>query len=160
MRHDRFEASRDRMLTAADDLATGLAQALLVGRHAVTELEDYLVEHRKPRGLGDLGELHRLIDETIARLARVELLFGIESPTATNANVVVTNLRKVVWAIEPSELQPDLHERLDPAGDAYQAASKAYREFSVSAREAVENYGRIPVRRPMMFRRAVEVRRG
>lgn len=38
MRHDRLERSRDRMLNAADDLATGLAQALLVGRHAVAEL--------------------------------------------------------------------------------------------------------------------------
>jgi hypothetical protein len=152
MRYDRFEASRDRMLTAADDLATGLAQALLVGRHAVNELEDYLVENKKPRGLGDLGELHRLIDDAIARLARVELLFGIESATATHANLVVTSLRKVVWAIEPGELQPDLHERLNPAGDAYKAASKSYREFSVSAREAVENYGRIEVRRPILRR--------
>ncbi len=131
------------MLNAADDLATGLAQALLVGRHAVGELEDFLVEQKKPRGLGDLDELQRLIDEAIARLARVEILFGIESATAARANGVVTNLREVVSALEPRPYEGDLTERLDPAGDAYQAASKAYRQFSVAARDAVESYGRI-----------------
>lgn len=86
------------------------------------------------------------MDEAIARLARVELLFGIESATSAYANDVVTNLRKVVWAIEPGEFQGDIHERLDPAGDAYQAASTAYRDFSAAARDAVGNFGLIKTR--------------
>src|SRR4051812_41187234 len=72
-RHERIVTFRDRMLAAADDLAIGLAQAVLVARHAVGELEDFLVESKSPAGRGDTTEAQRLTDEATARLARVEL---------------------------------------------------------------------------------------
>jgi hypothetical protein len=147
MRHDRSESFRDRMLTAADDLATGLMQAVLVAGHVVGELEDYLIDEKQPEGRGDLRELRRLIDEATARLARVELLFGVGSVTVERANAVLGCLRRVPYTLQSGG---NLHRRLDEAVDEYQAAASAYRAFSAAAREAVATYGRFrsSVRRP------------
>jgi dsDNA-binding SOS-regulon protein len=137
-RHERNESFKDRMLTAADDLATGLTQALLVVRQALEEIEDWVVEQRE-FAQTDLKEARRLIDEAAARVARIELLFGVESRATTAA---------ASCPDDPSSsgLDPGRRRRhssdLGSRGEQFQPAQQAYREFTTSARDAVSNYGR------------------
>lgn len=138
-RHERNESFKDRMLTAADDLATGLAQALLAVRQRLDEIEDWVVEHRDVELQSDLREARRLIDEAAARLARCELLFGVESPPTTAAAACLTSLRQAVWTLEGGG---DIHPVWDRAGEQFRAAQEAYRDFATSARQAVSDYGR------------------
>ena len=107
------------MLTAADDLATGLTQALLVIRQALEEIENWVVEEREFAGLADLKEARRLIDEAAARVARCELLFGIDSPAAMTATSCMTALRHAVWDLEE---KGDIHSIWERAGGQYTAA--------------------------------------
>jgi hypothetical protein len=129
------------MIAAADDLATGLSQAVLQVRHALTDLEAHLTFGERPTGEGDLIEARRLIDEAIARLARVELLFGLTSPTAVAANTAVVSLRDAVDSLHSSA--PDPTATLDTGWESFGKAAVAYREFSGAAREATTSFGRL-----------------
>jgi hypothetical protein len=107
-RHERAEAWRDRLVPAADDLATGILQAILAVRdavgvaHGAESDQDLEVEpDKKVPSILDLpevqeanAELERRVDEAHARLARVQLLFGVQSPAETAAADCVRALRK------------------------------------------------------------------
>ncbi len=140
-RHERTEHLRDRLLTAADDLATALSQAILKVRHSLNDFEDHLTTGARPTGEGDLAGARRSIDEAIARVARVELLFGIESQTASAANATVVALRQAVDALHDSSPNPT--RTLDLAGERFRDASIQYRAFSTAAREAATGLGRL-----------------
>jgi hypothetical protein len=142
-RHERTERLRDRLLVAADDLATGLAQAILNVRHNLNALEDHLTMGARPTDEGSLAESRRTIDEAIARVARVELLYGIESPTAKSANATVVALRQAVDELHNAGV--NLPQALDDAGERFREASTEYRKFSSEARSAAIALGRTRV---------------
>lgn len=74
-RHERKESLWDRRIDAADDFATKLAQTAIGAQEALrAPTPDALVE------------LRRLLDEALAASARLDLLFGVRSPTVELAN--------------------------------------------------------------------------
>jgi hypothetical protein len=87
MGHEREEALRTRMIAAADDLASGLVQALMAFR-----------PFRDPRITADgvaqaAMDVRRRADEATAHLARMDLLFGPGSPEGVAAGAMIASLQ-------------------------------------------------------------------
>ncbi len=102
IRHERGEKIRDRMIAAADDLATKLAQAAMGAGDAVrvaTEAQAGGTE--SPDAL--IAEARRLLDEALAASARVDLLFGLGSPTVVAGNTTLSALEQVLAHLKPGE---------------------------------------------------------
>lgn len=79
LEHDRAEQWRDSFVRAADDFATGVDQAILGVRDVIAAVAD--------RGDVDAAaaEAKRRSHEAVARMARIRLLFGADSPTVAPA---------------------------------------------------------------------------
>jgi hypothetical protein len=102
-RFEREEAWRSRMLSAADDFATGALQALM---KVESNGAWFWLSHEgddsflSPAEVDAMGEADRLVDEARARLARVHLLYGASSETGRAASDLVSALRggaKGLW---------------------------------------------------------------
>jgi hypothetical protein len=107
-RHERAEAWRDRLVPAADDFATGVLQAILAVRDTIGVVHDKVSDQdlevdpdKRVVSILDLpevqeshAELARRIDEVHARLARVQLLFGVQSPAGKAAGECILALRR------------------------------------------------------------------
>lgn len=91
--HDRDERIRDRMVIAADDFATGAIQTF----QALRDLANPPVPSFQPP---NASEARRLLDELMARIARVELLFGEDSSTASDGRDLLNELNELVTKIE------------------------------------------------------------
>ena len=116
VRHERRESLWDRRIVAADDLATKLAQAVMGAGDAVRESAE-----------STMAELQRLRDEALAASARVDLLFGLGSPTVVAVNLTVSALGQVEAHLEsdPSDAK-EAQKFLNEAG-------KHLNEFTAAA---------------------------
>jgi hypothetical protein len=137
-RHERTEAFRDRQITAADDLTTGLVQASIALDDAHTKClkngfqnaqGQFVIRHPETGAVADetsdaLKEANRAIDEAGARSARVALLFGPTSPADRTVTLAVIRLQDSLSALERWP-RPDL---------------KAYRETHSDARRDLRKF--------------------
>jgi hypothetical protein len=73
----RSEQLRDRLIVAADDCSTGLQQALMaLGNITADDADDIRLSGQLPKMV---SEGRRRKDEVLARMGRIQLLFGTES---------------------------------------------------------------------------------
>jgi hypothetical protein len=96
LEHDSAEEWRDRRIRAADDFSTGIEQATLSIRSLIGTDPVY----------GNIASASErathLVEETVARLARIKLLFGEESEAARVGKDVVAELDLVrKLAVDP-----------------------------------------------------------
>jgi hypothetical protein len=123
IRHEREEAFRERLITAADDLSTGLLQAIIgldtahttcIDRAFLYPPDPERLTFRDPNtgempaeSAEALRRSRELIREVEARRARISLLFGpVSAPDATTT-VAVFSLEEAQHALEHRPL-PDL----------------------------------------------------
>jgi hypothetical protein len=103
IRHERETELRQRMLVAADDFTTAALQATL---HLVRlqDIDDALDDEGmiNETTQTQLNEAQRHIDETHARLARVQLLFGEDTWAGSAAGDVLAYHRKAIGALAVS----------------------------------------------------------
>jgi hypothetical protein len=114
IRHEREEAFRERQINAADDLSTGLAQAVI--------------------GLDTeaLAAARRLIGEARAQTARVAVLFGHVSSPDRCATLTLIHLDGTLLALDAWPLP-----KLDQASEELAGARKYLADFNTYAlREA------------------------
>jgi hypothetical protein len=131
IRHERHEAFRERLITAADDLSTGLLQAII----GLDEAHSTCLEHafmnaqnqvtfRDP-GTGHmpaetkeaLARSRALIGEARARVGRVALLFGPVSAPDRAATLAIWGLRDAFRALDAWPV-PDLEKFSDELAHA------------------------------------------
>ena len=129
IRHEREEAFRGRQITAADDLATGLQQAIIglddaystALKHGYVDAQSKItfrhpeIGQVPPEIEEALERARGLIGEARARTARVALLFGPVSGPDRNARVTLIHLDATRMALRclagPAALQ-----RIGPHG--------------------------------------------
>jgi hypothetical protein len=144
IRHEREEAFRERLITAADDLSTGLLQAIIgLDTAHTTCVGSAFLYQPDPNRLtfrdSNTGEMpaecaealrrsSELIREVEARRARISLLFGPVSLPDTTATIAVITLKEAQDALEDRPL-PDL----DRYSEQMQNARKDHRDFNSQA---------------------------
>lgn len=137
IRHERHERFRERMLEAADDLATALGQAVVAAREAVTQTESCLMgKSSSSDASGALDRTRRALEEAENRIGRVELLYGVDSGLGAAFDAARLALRRLLDDLGPTPPQ------LERAFDASKEARSAYHRFVTGAREAAELHGR------------------
>jgi hypothetical protein len=114
IRHEREEAFRERLINAADDLSTGLIQAV-IGlndafstslKHAYMDARNRLTFHHPqsgevPKEIEEaLARARGLIGEARARTARVSLLFGPVSEPDRGATLTLIHLENTLGALD------------------------------------------------------------
>jgi hypothetical protein len=87
MHHERRERMRDRRLAAADKFATAVIRCLCPIRVFLTADRSDAEEEQEARDA--VAEVADGYDEAIAHIARVDLLFGVSSPTGRAASALV-----------------------------------------------------------------------
>ena len=125
IRHEREEHLRDRMISAADDFVTGALQAqVALWEAGGAEERGSSLEGRRPEAL-------RLIAEAHARVARVNLLFGLNTEAGKAATETINDLWNGRHALESV---PPLREGVLQASSA---ALEDLNKFSELARSAL-----------------------
>lgn len=121
--HERAERLRERMIVAADDFVTGGLQAQVELWEAMAAPErGSTVAERLPEALRRIAEAH-------ARLARVKLLFGIDTDAGKAAEALINTLWNGRHALEHDP--PDIETAAKANGDALTQLN----EFTAAARE-------------------------
>ena len=144
IRHEREEAFRERLITAADDLSTGLLQAIIgldsahttcVGRAFLyppdpnrLTFRDSNTGEMPAESVEALRRSWELIREVEARRARISLLFGPTSAPDATASMAVITLKEAQHALEDRPL-PDL----DRYSEQMQHARDDHRNFNSQA---------------------------
>jgi hypothetical protein len=114
IRHERDEAFRNRLITAADDLATGLQQAIIGLDEAYSTALKYGyvdAQNRVTWASPETGQVapeteeafaqaRKLIGEARARTARVSLLFGPVSAPDRSATLALMHLDGTLMALD------------------------------------------------------------
>ena len=114
IRHERDEAFRERQITAADDLSTGLIQAIIglddaysiALKHGYVDAQNRVTFSRP--GTGEVpteiqeafAHARALIGAARARTARVSLLFGPVSAPDRSATLTLMHLEETLRALE------------------------------------------------------------
>jgi hypothetical protein len=132
LEHDRSEQWVDRLVRAADDFSTGIEQAILGVRDviaAVAEKGD--VEAAK-------AEAKRRVHEAVARVARIELLFGEDTEPARIAKDLLPEI----------DVARAAADRTDP-GLAWETLEKIYGLHAQLNRETLEVIRSHPTGRPL-----------
>jgi hypothetical protein len=125
IQHEREEQLRDRMISAADDFVTGALQAqVALWEAGGAEERGSSLEARRPEAL-------RLIAEAHARLARVNLLFGLNTAAGEAATDTINDLWSGRHALE--SIPPSREGVLQASGVALEALNK----FTELARNAL-----------------------
>jgi gas vesicle protein len=121
--HERSEQWTDRLVRAADDFSTGVEQATLGIRDVISAVADK----------GDVdaasAEAKRRLHEAVARVARIRLLFGDDSPAVTPAGNLLVELDIARGAATKTD-----------GTFAWEKLDKVYRlheEFRAAAREMI-----------------------
>jgi hypothetical protein len=145
-RHERSEAIRERMLIAAADFSGKLGQALkwavALSRRADVALNDRATELT---GVEEaLREARQRLDATDEPLSRIDLLFGITSPTRMSAVEAVVGIQDFLKDFED---WPPRSEHVE----ALTEADVEYVRFNQNARRAIETNGALTP--PIRFRR-------
>jgi len=95
--HERTEQWSERLVRAADDFSTGVEQTILGLRDVFTAIGDE----------GDVdaarAEAKRRLHETVARLARIKLLFGEDAEAVTIARDILGELDYVHRATQEAD---------------------------------------------------------
>jgi hypothetical protein len=92
--HEREEAHRARLIAAADDLVTSILKA-------TDALRPFLPGKPVPEDRAAASEeALRLADEAFARVARVQLLFGIESQAGQAAVRMIGGVQDAAFALD------------------------------------------------------------
>jgi hypothetical protein len=146
LRHQEEEQMRTLMLAAADDFATGILQAQLALQEVVNpgEMAMALVLFKKK------AEIKQRVDESFARLARVMLLFGDNTPAGKAARRAAESQGAVLANLEEGEEADELQASIDfRNGAGYLAifvaeARKAARKPLDDLTEAPEDSGKGP----------------
>jgi hypothetical protein len=144
IRHEREEAFRERLITAADDLSTGLLQAIIGLETAHTTCVDHAFLYPpdpnritfRDSNTGEmpaqsaeaLRQSRELIREVEARRARISLLFGPVSAPDRTATIAVITLEEAQRALEDRPL-PDL----DRYSEQMRNAREDHRNFNTHA---------------------------
>lgn len=134
IRHERSEQLRDRMIEAADDCSTGLQQALMaLGNITAEDADDIRLSGKLPKMI---SEGRRRKDEVLARMGRIQLLFGTESATTLAG---YDSLTAFVLALDGLELANPLDRESAGAvqGHLRQSADRML-EFNRQARKAIK----------------------
>jgi hypothetical protein len=139
------EQWRDRLVKAADDFATSVLQALLALRdaqgvvHDAQTTQDLKVDPSNVESILDLREvaesikeLDRRVDEAHARLARVQLLFGLKSKAGKAAADCVLTLRGGAGALREWP-----YPEWERAGNLLATTHDLHEAFLTAALEAV-----------------------
>jgi hypothetical protein len=118
IRHEREEAFRDRLITAADDLATGLQQAIIGLDDAYSvalkygflnaQSDEIVFRHPQTRELPPETEeafsrARSLIGEARGRTARVSLLYGPVSGPDVSATLALIHLDGTLMALDATD---------------------------------------------------------
>ena len=140
IRHGREEAFRERLINAADDLATGLQQAIIgmgntystVLEHSVLDPQGQMTTVTAAGGMPAeikeaLKRSRELIGEARARMARVALLYGPVSAPDRSATLAVIHPENALDALDPWPPVPDLPK---------------YREEMSGARSYLDDFNR------------------
>jgi hypothetical protein len=121
--HERSEQWTDRLVRAADDFSTGVEQATLGIRDVISAVAEK----------GDVdaasAEAKRRLHEAVARVARIRLLFGDDSPAVTPAGNLLVELDIARGAATKTD-----------ATFAWEKLDKVYRlheDFRAAAREMI-----------------------
>jgi hypothetical protein len=134
-RNDRRERFRHRLIEAADEFASAVAEALIKTRDAIGEVQALKdAEHMKRTT--ELAWQQR--DAVLHRSARLDLLFGPGRDVSRAANDVVNELANVVASLTPPSFDADAAVR------AHVKAAEALRGFHIPASNAIQE-GKPPV---------------
>jgi hypothetical protein len=107
-RNDRQERRRDRLLAAADDFSSATAEALVKLRDAIGNVQNLA----DPASMKEAAEAAwRQRDTALLRSARIDLLFGPQSLTASAANDVLHSLAAAQDILRPPTFDADGAER-------------------------------------------------
>ena len=131
IRHERAEAFRDRQIRAADDLATGLLQALIAVdaarsaclEHGFTDeqsrmtIRDPSTGHVPDSISKAFKEARALIAEVRARQARISLLFGPVSGPDRSTEMTLTSIGNALRALDHRP-RPNWEEHSEARGRA------------------------------------------
>lgn len=104
--HERATELRSHMLNAADDFSTGAISALQQARNAAGEIrkDDTPLDDDtgwfRPEIRNLLDAANQVVDDVLAKQARVHLLYGDQSPAGIAAAGVTSQLRNVLMALE------------------------------------------------------------
>lgn len=144
--NEREQHLRDRMVTAADEFATGLRQATIsvnaargaAVTHGTTDESSRLRVHDPataelvPEISDAINRAGAVVDEAHARLPRVQLLFGYESPAAAYADESIGRLRATLRTLQEWPYA-------DLAGhmEAFDRAHKLQGDFCTAAADAI-----------------------
>jgi hypothetical protein len=130
--HEQSEALRARMFAAADDFATGLMQALMALSEFDADQADELRLSGKVPAMVEEGKRRR--DEALARMGRVQLLFG-ESPATLAAYASLKALATALTRLE--EANPLDRKSAAPIAADLQLATAKMLDFNQQARKAI-----------------------
>lgn len=138
MRRGRIEQLRERQLVAADDFASAAMMVFITLSRKMEELGDADLEDIKPwlDGFAEaVAQTRDVLHELTARMSRLELLFGVGSPTASKAAETIGHLHRLTL-----EMQKDVRDP-KPGIDAYEAAADAFGEFNRRAHQVMTEPG-------------------
>jgi hypothetical protein len=106
-RGDRAERFRNRLLDAADDLFVDVSAALTGLRDAIKEAREHPEQGKAAAALAWTSR-----DAVLHRSARIQLLFGYDSPAKRATDNIVVMLARAAAALEPPNSDPDRAEAL------------------------------------------------
>lgn len=142
--YERNAELRTRMLDAADDFSTGTMRALQQARNAAGTILKDKVPLLDPQTNWYREEIHAAVDalndeisSTFARLGRVHLLFGDDTPTGIAASGVAERLRIMTIPIDrrPDSLRD--HESMSDYSKAFDRVLELHASFNRAARSAI-----------------------
>lgn len=130
--NDRQERFRDRLIEAADEFTAAAAEALVKLRDAVSAVREANDAARMKSSTEEAWEHH---DAALCRSARVDLLFGPGSATASSASAFLSHLAQASAVLRPPDSDADGAERalVDGTADLQRFHRAAFDEIRRAA---------------------------
>jgi hypothetical protein len=125
IRRERGAEFRTRMLHAADDFL----EALTASSRHVVDVRNMLANEKRPDSEVDaaLRRVEVARDEVLSNLARIDLLFGRETPTWTSATSAFQAIEDAIDSLRAVRAGDNRAARLlDADGDAFEASVSAF----------------------------------
>jgi hypothetical protein len=133
IRGSRLEQLRDRQIAAADEFGQVAAEVFVTLTARMETLGDpsgreqeWLVRFQEAS-----NEVRKQMHETTRRLPRLEILFGVDSPTAGSAGKVVEGLYRMTAQLKAGA------GTLEEVTTNYRSAADAFGRFNKAAHGAV-----------------------
>jgi hypothetical protein len=131
LKHERETEWRERLVFAAADFATGVEQAILGLRNVMAASAT-----NKPEVEPLADEAKRLVQEAMARMARIKLLFGEDAQATKLASALVEELAFALQSVRHGDLG-SAKSKLEKAREQYRAFNAAALEMLLNPRWAV-----------------------